>query len=705
MEKDLKQQQSDIIKIALIGPESTGKTTLAIQLAAAFNTHWIPEFARTYLQQKWDTKKEVCTYEDLEPIAIGQIKLENEGLKTANTYLFCDTNVLVTKVFSEMNYQKCEKSIEKAAKKHKYDLTFLTDIDVPWEKDDLRDAPENRERSIDFFENALIENKKPYIKLSGNKEERLQKAIEIINQLTFAKKLGFNSLDFISIYKKGISLTSISKQLEILLNGIPTLLLDRPATLNDGILTLTPEEAKYHADFFDEKKKTLRLKKFVPASGAASRMFKFLLEFMNDFDIEQESINAYINRKKDKNLKLFILAKDKFPFYKDILETVQKKYPDYSNFTSDKKEYIFIKTLLLDKEFDFSNKPKGILPFHQYQNHVATPIEEHLKECMAYGTSNGTSNLHFTVSEEHLKGFQTEVDALLQSYSKEYEVDIYVSYSFQKESTDVIALNEKDEPFRDEKDQLVFRPGGHGALIENLNQLNSDIVFIKNIDNVIQNQMEEIALYKKALAGILIQLQESIFKYLKLMKDHLISNELIHEIEFFVRKKLHLTISDDFTKYTKESKVDYLFSLLNRPIRVCGMVKNEGEPGGGPFWIKNANGSLSLQIIEASQIADNQESIAKKATHFNPVDLVCGLKDYQGQSFDLMSFVDENTGFIVEKNNNGKKLKAYELPGLWNGAMAHWTTVFVEVPLLTFSPVKTVNDLLKPTHQSIHGEG
>jgi hypothetical protein len=210
-------------------------------------------------------------------------------------------------------------------------------------------------------------------------------------------------------------------------------------------------------------------------------------------------------------------------------------------------------------------------------------------------------------------------------------------------------------------------------------------------------------LYKKALAGILLQHQETIFKYLKYLEGAQVSNEMLHEIENFASQKLNCSISEGFANFTKNSKIDFLFTLLNKPIRVCGMVKNEGEPGGGPFWVKNPNGTLTLQIIEASQIAENQIIMAQRATHFNPVDLVCGLKNYQGQTFDLLNFVDENTGFIVEKNKHGKKVKAYELPGLWNGAMAHWISIFVEVPLLTFSPVKTVNDLLKPTHQLSNG--
>jgi hypothetical protein len=246
----------------------------------------------------------------------------------------------------------------------------------------------------------------------------------------------------------------------------------------------------------------------------------------------------------------------------------------------------------------------------------------------------------------------------------------------------------------------VFRPGGHGALIKNLNNLQADVIFIKNIDNVIQNHIKEVALYKKALAGKLTQLQESAFAYLKLLDSEVISNENLSEIVNFIETKLKISITEDFEKYTNASKIEYLHTVLNRPFRVCGMVKNEGEPGGGPFWVFDKKGNSYLQIIEASQIDSDQIKILEKATHFNPVDLVCGTKNYKGEYFDLTQFIDPNTGFIVEKNNNGKPLKAFELPGLWNGAMAKWLTVFVEVPLFTFNPVKTVNDLLKPAHQA-----
>ena len=700
MEENLKQQPTEVVKIAFYGPESTGKTTLAQQLAAEFKTLWVPEFARDYLQKKWDATQQICQPEDLLPIAIGQIQEENEALANANQYLFCDTNLLVTKVFSEMFYGFCDPIIATAAQNHNYDLVFLTDVDFPWEKDDLRDKPENRQDTLATFELALKENNQPYIKLSGNKKERLEKAIQIINDLQKAKSLGFTSTDFMDIYHRKSNLDTLEYQFQIVRNGLPKINLDRPAVINDGIMSITNEEAIYHANYFDEKKKNLKLKKFVPASGAATRMFKFLNEFFNDYKPNKETINAYINRKKDKNLYIFLVAKEMFAFYDAVLETAKTLVSDFDTASKDAKDYAFIKAMLSPKYFDFANKPKGVLPFHKYDNHIATAIEEHLNECVSYATSNDKSNLHFTVSEEHQSNFETIVNEIKSKFETQNNSSICVKYSYQDKATDVIALDLEGNPFRDENNQLVFRPGGHGALIENLNNLHADIVFIKNIDNVIQNQVEVVALYKKALAGILIQIQEEVFNYLQLLDSDLISNENLNEIVNFLASKLKISVLEDFSKYTKESKIEHLQNILNRPIRVCGMVKNEGEPGGGPFWVRDAKGNVFLQIIEASQIEKNQVKILEKATHFNPVDLVCGTKNYQGQHFDLTQFVDKNTGFIVEKNKNGKPLKAFELPGLWNGAMAHWLTIFVEVPLVTFNPVKTVNDLLKPAHQA-----
>jgi nicotinamide riboside kinase len=704
MEKHLKQLQksgsSEILKIALFGPESTGKTTLAKQLAEHFNTVWTPEFARDYLQEKWDNSAKICDVDDMLPIAYGQTKLENESLSVANKYLFCDTNLMVTKVFSEVYYNFCDPLLDKAAREHEYDLFFLTDIDVPWEKDDLRDKPEGRESVFAVFKQTLIDNNKPFITLSGDKEFRLKKAIQIVNDLEKAKKMGFSSLDFVQIYEHGIPLDNIQNQLDIFKKGISKAVLVEPATIPNGILKLSEQDFQTKANFFDANKSSLKLNKLVPASGAASRMFKFLSEFLNDFDIEKETINAYIKRKKDSELSLFISGMNRFSFFDEVHLKLKSTFPDFDSLEKDYKDYYFIKFLLSPDYFDFANKPKGVLPFHKYKTHIATAIEEHLYECASYSSSNGNANLHFTVSESHKTLFENIEKEIKTRVEKETSTAIHISYSFQNKSTDTIAVDMENKPFREENGKLFFRPGGHGALIENLNNLDSDIVFIKNIDNVIQNQIESIALYKKTLAGILVELQQQVFYYLNQIENS--KEEYLDEIMAFAKNKLNVELPENFSNNTLENKISYLKNSLDRPIRICGMVKNEGEPGGGPFCIRDSNGNLSLQIVETSQVDltnSKQVEILSSATHFNPVDLVCGIRNYKNEPFDLTQFVDHNSGFIVEKTQNGKPLKSYELPGLWNGAMANWITFFVEVPLITFNPVKTVNDLLKAAHQ------
>jgi nicotinamide riboside kinase len=700
MEENLKQQKSDIIRIALFGPESTGKTTLAIQLAEHFKTAWVPEFARDFLQEKWDNTARICDVDDMLPIAFGQTKLENDSLLTANKFLFCDTNLLVTKVFSEVYYGFCDPILEKAALEHEYDLFFLTDIDVPWEKDDLRDKAEGRESVFAVFKQTLINNNKPFIILSGDKSLRLSKAIAVVEDLAKAQKMDFSSLDFTQIYRHEIPLKNIQNQLNLFKNGIDKAFLTAAGTILNGIIKFSKDDFQEKVNFFDAHKSTLKLKNFVPASGAATRMFMFLSAFLNEFDIENESINAYINRKKDTELSLFIVGMDKFPFFKEVYLKLKEVFPEFDLMERDQKNYNFIKLLLSSDYFDFANKPKGILPFHKYKTHIATAIEEHLYECAHYSNSNGKSHLHFTVSEIHQNLFEKVVDAVKSKVEIELETLIDVSYSYQNKSTDTIAVDLDNNPFRDENMELVFRPGGHGALIENLNNLNADIVFIKNIDNVIKNQMESIVFYKKALAGILIELQQQIFEFLN--EIEIVTQDKLEEIEAFAKNKLNIEIPVDFSKYTFENKKNHLKTVLDRPIRVCGMVKNEGEPGGGPFWVRDSKGAISLQIVETSQVDlsnAKQVKILANATHFNPVDLVCGLRNHKNERFDLTRFIATNSGFIVQKNKNGMPLKGYELPGLWNGAMAKWISVFVEVPLITFNPVKTVNDLLKPAHQ------
>jgi nicotinamide riboside kinase len=702
MEKNLRQHQTNIIKIALFGPENTGKTTLAKQLAAHYKTQWVPEFARDYLQKKWGDRNEICVLEDLMPIAYGQVALENEKLATANDFLFCDTNLMLTKVYSEIYYDFCDPLLHQAAIEHKYDLYFLTDIDVPWEKDDLRDDPLKRDSFFPIFKQVLIDRKIPYIALSGNKETRLEKAIHCIESLVKAKNMGLSSADFVQIYEHGIHLDTIQKQLEIFQKGIAKSNLISPATIGNGILSLSEVEFHKKAAFFDDKKENLKLQKFVPASGAASRMFKFLSVFLEDFNIKKETINAYVNRKKDTELPLFIVAMEKFPFFDAVNKKLHEIYPDFEGFDRDTKNYYFIKILLSSDYFDFANKPKAVLPFHLYGDYIANPIEEHLNECVKYASANQSSNLHFTVSEAHQNQFEEAIAAVKSDIEKASKIKMDISYSYQNKSTDSITVDKENNFVRNKNGELIFRPGGHGALIENLNKLDADVIFIKNIDNVIQDHAEVIALYKKGLAGILLELQEQIFRYLQRIENNKITEKDMEEIFLFLKEKLNIEITAYFYKFTFENKISIIKEILDRPIRVCGMVKNEGEPGGGPFWVQNEEGKISLQIVEASQVDlanKRQQSILASATHFNPVDLVCGIKNYKKQNFDLTKFVDPTTGFIVEKSVEGRTVKSYELPGLWNGAMANWLTVFAAVPLLTFNPVKTVNDLLKPAHQ------
>lgn len=571
------------------------------------------------------------------------------------------------------------------------------DFSSPYKETDIAFINFNEKDSdISGLKSLLEKKQQGYIVTHG-----LENAREVLSYLEKLLDMGFTVNDFTELVKHGINIETLRAQLLIISHGIPKIALEKPAVLNDGIFPLSQAEAKECAAFFDAKKESLILKKFVPASGAATRMFKFLTEFMANYNPENESINAYINKRKSGSMKVFLVGMEKFPFYEEILGKL-KQNPMYEDWIRDQRHYNFIKLMLSSNAFDFASKPKAILPFHHYDDFTATPVYEHLRESVAYAASKNNTFVHFTISEEHLDGFLDNIKDVKEDIEKESGVKININFSNQHKSTDTIAVDMNNMPFRDSNGSLLFRPGGHGALIENLNNLKADIVFVKNIDNVGRNNLETVTLFKKALAGILIKLQEKIFDYLKKIDKGTFTEEEIKEIFTFAAEELFIDIPEDVSKYTPANKIEYLAKILNRPIRVCGMVRNEGEPGGGPFWVKSAKGKLSLQIVESSQMDLSnklQEEICSKSTHFNPVDLVCGLKNYKGEYFDLTKFVDSNTGFIVHKHRFGKEIKSYELPGLWNGAMAKWITIFVEVPLDTFNPVKNVNDLLKPAHQ------
>lgn len=505
-------------------------------------------------------------------------------------------------------------------------------------------------------------------------------------------------LDLKSISDKGMTEQKVNGQIETFKEGIPFVQLEKAVTVGDGILKFTSEEEKQLTDVFDQAHEDIVLLKFVPASGAASRMFRALFNFLNVYDVSEESLEEYLQRSGDTDMKTFSENITDLPFFKIVENRI-------SGETSSKDEeiYLFVKEMMSEDRLNYGFYPKGLLPFHNYGNRTATPFEEHLKEASVYAKTGDTAKLHLTISEQHGDMFNKEFSNIKERVSSATQTSFDVSYSFQKPSTDTIAVDMDNEPFRDEDGTILFRPGGHGALIENLNEQVADIVFIKNIDNVtVPRFVDKVVGSKKVLAGLLLRIQKKAFEYAELLvNDHLTADEL-EEIKEFLRNELNVRFSEKFVGFNIEQQIEILKDKINRPIRICGMVKNEGEPGGGPFWTKDQKGNVSLQIIESAQINMNdadQAGILNNATHFNPVDLVCGVKNYKGERYDLMNFVDSKQGFITGKTKEGRELKALELPGLWNGAMAYWNTIFVEVPLQTFSPVKTVNDLFKPAHQ------
>lgn len=508
----------------------------------------------------------------------------------------------------------------------------------------------------------------------------------------------FSESDLELLTSKGISIEKVRDQIDTFRDGIPFVNLEKAGVVGDGILKFSSEEEQQLIASFDKEKNGLSLLKFVPASGAASRMFKALFNFLETYDPSKEKLETYFERTGDTNLKAFSESLKEFPFY----EVVQERITGKSNSKSE-EVFLFVRELLSENALNYGFYPKGLLPFHQYDGHSATPFEEHLKEGTQYAKTGSTAELHFTISEQHTDLFNSEFSSIKDRITSETETSFNIGYSYQKSATDTIAVDMQNMPFRNIDGSLLFRPGGHGALIENLNEQDADVIFIKNIDNVVvPENLEGVTNSKKTLAGVLIEVQQKAFIYAKLLEGHTLGEVQRKEIKLFLEQRLNVRFSDEFETYTEEEQAKILIDKINRPIRVCGMVKNEGEPGGGPFWIKDKNGNSTLQIIESAQIDSNNKSqmaIVANATHFNPVDLVCGVRNYKEEKYDLLKFVDHKQGFITDKTKDGKELKALELPGLWNGGMAFWNTIFVEVPLLTFNPVKTVNDLLKPSHQ------
>lgn len=502
----------------------------------------------------------------------------------------------------------------------------------------------------------------------------------------------FTQKDLEFFQKINISLQYIESQIQMFEKGTNYSKITDIATIsNGGIKLLNDNTLNYYISNYHKYNHNLKITKFVPASGAATRMFKDLYEFIDD--------NS--NKTVSENILNFVNNIEKFAFYEDLSNECQKNNISISN---NEKETInqVIELLLKEKGLNYGNLPKALLKFHKYENYSRTPIEEHIVEALNYANSFYGSKLHFTVSVEHLENFKELTKKLINKYENSHKTTIIIDLSIQNPNTNTIAVNADNTPFKDKEGNLIFRPAGHGALIYNLNEIESDIIFIKNIDNVVPDKRKEIdTKYKKALAGILIEYQTKIFEYI----NSLLHNppiDTINEAFNFLVNNLNTRLFFDFSVLSRTQKIDFLLKKFDRPIRVCGMVKNTGEPGGGPFFVMNTDQTASLQILEKAQIDltnSEQRKFFETSTHFNPVDLVISPLKHNGDKFDLTQYVDPNTAFISEKSKEGKVLKALELPGLWNGSMADWNTVFVQVPLETFNPVKTVFDLLREAHQ------
>lgn len=489
----------------------------------------------------------------------------------------------------------------------------------------------------------------------------------------------FTQNDLNQIQELGINLETVEQQIQDFKDGFPFMQLQKAATPENGVIQLSDEKLAEYVSLYESKVKSITPLKFVPASGAASRMFKSLFAFLEE-------------GKSDKSTNQFFERLPQFAFYDDL----QKVLPENAD------EKTIADYYLTSKGLEYGSLPKGLLKFHKYETGNRTAIEEHLVEGANYANTDGIVKLHFTVSPEHLTRFKMLLDKVVPTYEATFGVSYEITFSEQRRSTDTIAVNLDNTPFREKDGSLLFRPAGHGALLANLNDIDANIVFIKNIDNVVPDRIKQTTYdYKKALAGVLVYYQDKIFDYQHQLTQFA-SQPLIIELTEFFEKELCVLQPSNFTDLPHNDKIAYFLKKLNRPLRVCGVVKNTGEPGGGPFWCKNADRTTSLQIVESAQVDledEKQKEIFNNSTHFNPVDLICALKNSKGEKFDLLKFRDPKTGFVTQKSKDGKDLKAQELPGLWNGAMADWNTIFVEVPLITFNPVKTVNDLLRDEHQ------
>lgn len=515
----------------------------------------------------------------------------------------------------------------------------------------------------------------------------------------------FSPEDIRQIVERGMNPGDVEQQLVNFRTGFPPIKLIGPATVRHGIRQMTAKRIDELASLYQSYASDHQVVKFVPASGAASRMFKHLFEFRIAYRGTYEDQLMLLKDKGPDSVYYFFENIQEFAFFPHLLDALEDRGLDFTTIMEESRYERVLNTLLTDKGLNYGNLPKALIPFHQYGDHSRTSFAEHLVEGAHYARSSGnTCHVHFTSLPDHIKLMKEHFREIRHELEEKFKIKYRIEYSIQQLSTDVIAVDNENNPARDAEGRLLFRPGGHGALLGNLESIDADLIIIKNIDNVCHDRCkEETYIYKEVLAGKLIDIQDQVFAFLRGLENPTSpSMKVIDSIWSFVENRLHVIPPPESGHWKKEEKIEYLKNKLDRPIRICGMVENEGEPGGGPFWVLNSDGSTSLQIVESSQIDrqnPEQEVIFQNSTHFNPVDIVCSIKNYKGAKFSLSDFVDHHTGFISQKSFDGKAIKAQELPGLWNGSMADWSTVFVEVPLITFNPVKNINDLLRSEHK------
>lgn len=507
--------------------------------------------------------------------------------------------------------------------------------------------------------------------------------------------------DHLDLLRRGISAFQVESQLQRLRHGVPPITIIRPCRVNDGIIQLRPDQFSHYQQQFETARQADRVSKFIPASGAATRMFNDLLKYLSEEGSSESpsnqaptlphAVDKAWNRLQD------------FPFIPDLEAYLhgQGQAPPTSLHSHDLNT--ILQTVLWTPGLGYAELPKALLPFHRYPDEPRTSLQEHVHEAIRYQTDTAQPvKIHLTVSPQYEQVIKDHLDVIHQSLDKQgWKLELTVS--IQKPSTDTVALNADNQPFRADDGTLVFRPGGHGALLENLNDYQGDIVFISNIDNVVPEHLKDpIVEWRKALGGYLVELQQHVFHHIQQLSSMPANANSVQQAEGCILQELLLPLPQSYRELALPDQATLLKQYLDRPIRICGVVQNTGDPGGGPFWVAHPEDAPSRQIVEQSQVnpdSEAQQKLFASGTHFNPVDLVCGVRDFQGNPFNLLEFVDPGTGFIGMKSHQGRPLKALEWPGLWNGGMAHWITIFVEIPRTNFNPVKTFLDWLHPAHQ------